>query len=318
MLILYWTTLYTLIAFSGSYHGQTSGALALSSGRDFKQEYLPLIPGVHFTPYPYTYRCPFGNRDPHHDCAAHCVQYLADVLSDPYSGITKPAAIIVEPIQGEGGVIVPPDDFLSELHRLADEEEVPLIVDEIQTGFGRTGKMFACEHSGVTPDIMTMAKSLGGIGFPLSGCLYRKELDTWEPGGHVGTFRGHLVAMAAGTAAIEFIQENDLVAHAARLGESMLKQLHQLQEEVEYIGEVRGKGLFIAVELVKDRESKEPYPELVKEIQRRCYEKGLLIWSAGHYGNAIRIMPPLVITEELAFRGMEILAQTMRELLKEV
>ncbi|MFQ6089996.1 MAG: aspartate aminotransferase family protein, partial [Candidatus Bipolaricaulia bacterium] len=226
----------------------------------------------------------------------------------------NPAAIIVEPVQGEGGVIVPPDDFLPELRRLADEEEILLIIDEIQTGFGRTGRMFASEHNGVTPDIMTVAKSLGGIGYPLSGVLYHARLDTVQPGGHMGTFRGHLVAMAAGAAAIDFMLENNLMEHVARLGELLLEELRQLQEEIGQIGEVRGKGLFIAVELVKDRKTKEPHPELVKAVQRRCYERGLLVWSAGHFGNVLRIMPPLVITEELALKGLEIFKKTLREL----
>jgi len=308
----HYTGRHTLIAFSGSYHGQTSGALSLSSGRAFKQDYLPLLPDVHFAPYPYCYRCPFKQKP--ESCGLLCLNYLADLLHDPYSGITKPAAIIVEPIQGEGGVIVPPDDFLPELRRLADEEEIPLIVDEIQTGFGRTGRMFASEHSGVTPDIMTMAKSLGGIGYPLSAVLYHQRLDTVQPGGHMGTFRGHLVAMAAGAAAIDFMLENNLTEHAARLGELLLEGLRPLQEKIEYVGEVRGKGLFIAVELVKDKKTKEPYPELVKAVQRRCFERGLLVWSAGHYGNVLRIMPPLVITEELALKGLEIFQKTMREL----
>ena len=307
------TRRHTLIAFSGGYHGQTSGALALSSGRGFKEEYLPLLPDVHFAPYPYCYRCPFKQSRPQ-DCGLLCLNYLADLLRDPYSGVAKPAAIIVEPIQGEGGVIVPPDDFLPELRRLANEEEILLILDEIQTGFGRTGKMFASEHQDVTPDIMTLAKSLGGIGYPLAGVLYHEKLDTVKPGGHMGTFRGHVVAMAAGAAAIDFMLESNIVEHAARLGELLLRELQPLPEEIEYVGEVRGKGLFIAVELVKDKKAKEPYPELVKAVQRRCYERGLLIWSAGRYGNVLRLMPPLVITEELALKGLEIFKRALREL----
>lgn len=310
----HYTGRHTLIAFSGSYHGQTSGALALSSGRGFKEEYLPLLPDVHFAPYPYCYRCSFKqNRE---SCGLLCLNYLAELLRDPYSGVVKPAAIIVEPIQGEGGVIVPPDDFLPELRRLADEEEIPLIVDEIQTGFGRTGRMFACEHGQVTPDIMTLAKSLGGIGYPLAAVLYHEKLDTVKPGGHMGTFRGYLAAMAAGAAAIDFMLENKLTEHATRLGESLLAELRKLQEEIIQIGEIRGKGLFIALELVKDRETKEPYPELVQAVQRRCFERGLLVWSAGHFGNVLRMMPPLVITKELAMKGLEIFSQTMRELAK--
>ena len=306
----HYTGRHSLIAFSGSYHGQTSGALALSSNHS--QEYLPLIPDVHFAPYPYCYRCPF-KQDPK-NCDMLCVDYLADMLHDSYSGVTKPAAIIVEPVQGEGGVIVPPDGFLPRLRQLADEEKIVLIIDEIQSGFGRTGKMFACEHSDTTPDIMTMAKALGGIGYPLSGVLYSKELDSILAGGHMGTFRGNLVAMAAGRVAIDFILKNDLLEHTTKLGQLFLDELRKLQEDVPQIGDVRGKGLWIGVELVKDKETKEPYPELAKALQRSCYEKGLLIWSAGHFGNVIRMMPPLVISEDLAVKGLEIFSQSVRQL----
>lgn len=301
-----------LLAFSGSYHGQTPGALALSSGRSYRERHLPLLTEVHFAPYPYCYRCPF-KQEPG-SCGLLCLNYLAELLRDPYSGLAKPAAIIVEPIQGEGGVVVPPDGFLAGLRQLAGEEEIPLIVDEIQTGLGRTGRVFASEHSGITPDFMTVGKALGGIGYPLSGVVYHERWDKIEPGGHLGTFRGHLVAMAAGAAALDFMLETDLPGHAAKLGELLLAELRNLQEEVPQIGEVRGRGLFIGVELVKDRETKEPHPELLKAVQRRCFEKGLLVWSAGRYGNVVRIMPPLVITEELALKGLEIFTQAMREL----
>jgi diaminobutyrate-2-oxoglutarate transaminase len=303
-----------LIAFVGSYHGQTTAALSVTSGKSFKQDYLPLLADVHFLPYPYPYRPPLGS-DPA-SCGVRCVEYLDDILKDPYSGVPEPAAIIVEPIQGEGGIIVPPDDFLPELARLAKDHSIPLIIDEIQTGFGRTGKMFACEHWDVTPDIMPLAKAVGGIGYPLSGCLYHQDLDTWGPGAHIGTFRGHAVAMAAGKAAIDFIQEHKLTEHAAKLGEYIKGRLEELQGETECIGDVRGKGLFIGIEFIKDRKTKEPYQEIVKEIQRRCFQKGLLIWTAGHYGNVVRFIPPLVITEELVQRGLNIFAQVVCEVTK--
>ncbi len=304
-----------LLAFSGSYHGQTPGALTLSSGRGYRERHLPLLLEVHFAPYPYCYRCPF-KQEPR-SCGLLCLNYLAELLLDPYSGLAKPAAIIVEPIQGEGGVVVPPDSFLRELRRLTAEEEIPLIVDEVQTGFGRTGRVFASVHSGITPDFMVVGKALGGAGYPLSGVLYHERWDKEiKPGAHLGTFRGHLVAMAAGAAGLDFMLENHLPEHAARLGELLLAELRKLQEEVPQIGEVRGKGLFIGIELVRDRKTKEPYPELLQALQRRCFEKGLLIWSAGRYGNVVRIMPPLVLTEELAMKGLEIFAQSLRELVK--
>lgn len=304
-----------LIAFQGSYHGQHGAGLALSANKALKKDYLPLLPEVHFIPYPYCYRCSFHSYPT--KCGTLCIEYLNDALKDPYSGVSDPAAIIVEPIQGGGGVIVPPDDFLPELKRLAGEHFLPLVIDEIQTGFGRTGKMFACEHWGVTPDIMPMAKALGGVGFPLSASLFHENLDRWEAGAHMGTFRGHAVAMAAGKAAIDFILRHDLTDHSARLGEHIIKHLEILKEEIEYIGDIRGKGLFIGVEFVKDKKTKEPYKEIVKEIQTRCYKQGLLIWTAGHYGNVVRLLPPIIITEELVDKGVDIFVKIVREVAKE-
>lgn len=301
----------TLIAFTGSYHGQTSGALSVTSGKGLKENYLPLLPRVHFVPYPYLYRPPFDSDGER--CGTLCVEYLHDMLENPHSGLTDPAAIVVEPIQGEGGVIVPPDNFLPGLAQLARDYSIPLIVDEIQAGFGRTGRMFCCEHWGVTPDIMPLAKALGGVGYPLSGSLFREELDTWGPGAHIGTFRGHAVAMAAGKAAIEFIEDNDLIAHGEKMGKMILDRSKELQDSVEYIGDVRGKGLWIALEMVHDRETKQPYSEIVKEIQLECFKKGLLVWAAGHYGNVLRIMPPLVISEDLVRKGMEVFCRVVRE-----
>lgn len=162
-----------MIAFEGSYHGQTALSLALSSTNKFKENFTPLAPEVRFVPYAYCYRCAFGLEYP--ECRLRCVEYVRRVLENPYSGVTKPASIIVEPVQGEGGIIIPPNDFLPELRKVCDENKVLFIVDEIQAGFGRTGKMFACEHSNTTPDIMTLAKSIGGIGFPLSAIVYDKS-----------------------------------------------------------------------------------------------------------------------------------------------
>jgi diaminobutyrate-2-oxoglutarate transaminase len=235
------------------------------------------------------------------------------ILEDPYSGVVKPAAIIVEPIQGEGGIIVPPEGWLLELKRICEENEVLLIVDEIQTGFGRTGKMFACEHWNTTPDIMTVAKAIGGVGLPLAACIYDRKLDSCEPGAHLGTFRGHALAMAAGLAAINYIEENRLPEHAERMGRRILRQLEDLAKESKYIGEVRGKGLMIGVEFVKSKESRQPYKDVLDKIQTKCFKRGLLIWKAGHYANVARFLPPLVITEELVDKGIEIFADAVKE-----
>jgi 4-aminobutyrate aminotransferase-like enzyme len=236
------------------------------------------------------------------------------VLEDPYSGIPSPAAIIVEPIQGEGGIIVPPDEFLPKLRRISENYNVPLIVDEIQSGMGRTGRWFASEHYNVTPDIMTVAKSVGGLGLPLSAVVYREDFDIWEPGAHMGTFRGNVLAMRAGAAAIEFAEEFGLLNHVERLGKEALKYLRDLSEESKYVGDARGKGLMLAVEFVKDKERKVPFSDFVSRLQLEVFKRGIIVWKAGHYANVIRFLPPLVITEELMMRGLEIFRDVLLKL----
>ncbi|MHA1583536.1 MAG: aspartate aminotransferase family protein [Candidatus Baldrarchaeia archaeon] len=311
----YCTKRYVILAFEGSYHGQTTTALALSSGKKLKEPCTPLGPEIHFAPYAYCYRCPFKLEYP--ECGIRCAEYVEHILEDPNSGVTTPAAIIVEPIQGEGGIIVPPDEFLKKIREITKKYEIPLIIDEIQSGMGRTGKWFACEHANVTPDIMTVAKSVGGIGLPLAGILYNKSLDVWVPGSHMGTFRGNVVAMAAGAVAIDFANETKLLDHVEKLGEKTLKYLKDLAEESKYIGEVRGKGLMIGIEIVKDKETKEPSKELTAKIQLKCFKKGLIVWKAGHYANVVRFLPPLVITEELMEKGLEIFRDSLKEVEKE-
>jgi diaminobutyrate-2-oxoglutarate transaminase len=297
-----------IVAFQGSYHGMTEGALSVTSDVSCGG---PEDTAVHFMPYPYCYRCPLGlERD---TCGLACARLLETALSDPCSGIPKPAGVIVEPIQGEGGTIVPPDGYLSEIGRITAEHDVPLIFDEIQTGFARTGTMFACEHDGVTPDVIVLSKAIGGIGYPLSCIAYDDALDTWQPGAHTGTFRGHQVAMAAGCAAIDFMLEHDLAAHAAELGELALGRLRDAAAGLPSIGEVRGRGLMIGIELVKDRETKEPWPRLASDLRTACCEMGLIIEVGGHFHNVCRFLPPLVISRGLLMRGLDIFLESLRE-----
>jgi diaminobutyrate-2-oxoglutarate transaminase len=245
------------------------------------------------------------------------VKYVEHVLEDPHTGIPSPAAIIVEPIQGEGGIIVPPDEFLQGLRKICEKYNVPLIFDEIQCGMGRTGRWFACEHYNVTPDIMTLAKSVGGLGLPLATIIYREDFDVWEPGAHIGTFRGHVVAMRAGAAAIDFAEKYDLLNHVEKVGTESLKYLRDLSRESKYIGEVRGRGLMIGIEFVKDKESKEPFADLVNKLLLELFKRGVIALRAGHYGNVIRFLPPLVITEELMMKGLEIFRETLLKLERE-
>jgi diaminobutyrate-2-oxoglutarate transaminase len=292
----------------------SSGALSLSSGLSFKEDLLPLIPEVHFVPYAYCYRCAFGKTS--ESCDLECVKYVEHILEDPHSGVGKPAAIIVEAIQGEGGSIVPPEKFLTGIRGACDKNEIIMIVDEIQAGLGRTGKMFAFEHSGIVPDIITLSKGLGGLGFPISCIAYKEKLDTLPAGKHIGTFRGNVIAYTAGAAALRFMIENRLADHSFNLGEKMLSWLKDIEKDSSIVGEARGKGLMLGIELVKDKASKEPAPDLAQKVRTICHQNGLLVEIGGHYSNVVRFLPPLVLTEELAKKGIEIFADSIREVEK--
>ncbi|MEV7980438.1 diaminobutyrate--2-oxoglutarate transaminase family protein [Streptomyces sp. NPDC086519] len=232
-----------ILAFTGAYHGMTSGALAASGGAgDVRVARLP---------YPQDYRCPFGVGGLRG--AELAARWTETVLDDPKSGIPLPAGMILEPVQGEGGVIPAPDDWLRRMRRLTADRSIPLIADEIQTGVGRTGAFWAVEHSGVTPDVMVLSKAIGGS-LPLAVVVYRDDLDVWEPGAHAGTFRGNQLAMAAGTATLAHVRENALAERAGLLGTRMLSQLRRLQDDFACVGDVRGRGLMIGVELVDPEE----------------------------------------------------------------
>ncbi len=301
---------YPLIAFEGGYHGMSAGALSLSSGLVFKEDFLPLLPEVHFVPYAYCYRCAFGRKPD--SCGLECAQYLEHVVEDPHSGVGRPAAIFAEAIQGEGGSIVPPDEFIPRVRAVCDRHEIPMVVDEIQAGFCRTGKMFSIEHTGTVPDIMTMSKALGGIGFPISAIAYKGKLDTWPGGKHIGTFRGNVLAFAAGCEALNFMVQNRLAEHALKLGRVMLSCLKELEKDSKVVGEARGKGLMLGVELVRDKATKEPAPGLAGQVRAICHRHGLLIEIGGHYGNVARFLPPLILTEEMARKGIELFSEAVR------
>jgi len=303
-----------MIAFEGGYHGMTAGALSLCSGLSFKESFLPMIPEVHFVPYAYCYRCVF-NKKPE-TCELACANYLEHILEDPHSGVGKPAAIIIEAIQGEGGSIVPPDEYLPKIRSICDKQEIIMIIDEIQAGLCRTGKLFSFEHSEVIPDIITLSKGLGGVGFPLSCIVYKNKLNTWPPGKHIGTFRGNVIAYASGVAALNFMEKHNLAEHALRLGATTLSWLKEIEQDSTIIGDARGKGLMLGVEFVKDKSTKEPAPELATKVRTLCHRHGLLIEIGGHYNNVARFLPPLVLTENLALKGVEIFTDAVREVEK--
>jgi len=299
----------TIIAFQGGYHGMTSGALSLSSNLGFRNKLNGLIPGVHFVPYSYCYRCPFGKNPS--DCKMDCVDFLESLLLNPHSGINKPAAVILEPIQGEGGIVVPQNNYLIRLLKICRKHEILLIVDEIQSGFFRTGNFLACSDMQDGPDIITMSKGLGGIGFPISAIVYRKEIEAWGKGDHIGTFRGNQVSIAAGNAAFEFVKTNAVESYVMAIGHYLIEKLRELQTHTSSIGEIRGKGLFVGIEFVKNRDTREPDPDMATRVKNHCFRNGLLVEVGGHYNNVLRILPPLIITRALLDNGIDILSDAV-------
>lgn len=306
----YYTNRHSLIAFEGGYHGMTATACSLTSGKFWKEKYVPMIPEVHFIPYAYCYRCTFSRtRD---DCNLECSAFYEHVLEDPHSGVVQPAASIIEPIQGEGGSIVPPDEYIKKIEEISRSFDVPIIFDEIQAGFCRTGEFFSFQHSKASPDIITMSKALGG-GFPLSAIAYREDLDVWKKASHIGTFRGNVTAMAAGVTSIKFFIENKINNHVNEIGAYMLNELKTLKTNSNIVGDVRGKGLMLGVEFVENKETKKPATEIAAKVREECFIRGLLIELGGHYNNVTRFLPPLIITKELAKIGVEIIEEAVNE-----
>jgi len=296
-----------VIGFWGGFHGKTGGVLGLL-GSEFKHHLGPFMPGQYLSPYADCYRCPLRLRYP--DCGIACAEYLRDVIR--YQTAGEIAAIIVEPIQGTAGNVVPPDGFLRAVQAIAREHGALLIVDEMLSGFGRTGAMWGCEHDGVVPDIMTVGKGMGG-GFPLSGVISTDELTSkkpWSnPSASSSSYGGNPLAAAAGLAALQIIVKEDLVANADRVGRAMLAGLEAMKDKHRCVGEVRGKGLMLGIELVADRKSKEPIArEVTRTLYQECLRRGLVAMT---YSHAIRINPPLVIREETALAGLAILDEAL-------
>jgi diaminobutyrate-2-oxoglutarate transaminase len=310
-----------MLAFEGSYHGGTAGAMSLTAGKKYKEGYEPLLSGAIHVPYPYPAHESLGDAGaeavcPADDCCGRmaCARALEAVqrkFEDPYSGHENPAAIWVEPIQGEGGIVAPPEGFLKGLREIADDNDAMLIADEIQTGFGRTGEWFACDHYDVTPDAMTMAKGIGGSGLPVGAMLYHEDYDTWGPGGHIGTFRGNVPAFVGGLRAIEYIKERDVLAHSRRIGDYIRDRLREVADDTPELIDVRGKGLFVGAEFVSGDAPSAADKKTIKEIQTHCYRNGVIVWTAGRWGNVLRIIPPLVLTERQAEVGMDVVCEAI-------
>ena len=303
-----------IIAFLGAFHGRTMGALSLTASKPVHRKgFSPLLPGVIHVPYPYPYRCPFKAEEPR-ECGEAVLGYIEDWVLSKLVDPSEVAAIVVEPIQGEGGYIVPPDNFLPGLARIAEKQGIVLVADEVQTGFARTGKWFAVEHWGINPDIIALAKAIAG-GFPLGAIVGSDRVMVVEPGGHATTFGGNAVAAAAGVAVIEFIKRERLWERAARLGEKVLKRLNEAMDEIEMIGDVRGKGLMIGVELVKNKDTKEPAKKELAKILERLFKKGYLVIGAGV--STVRLAPPLTIPEDVLMRAVEAIIAEIKAVCRE-
>ncbi|MBE3599078.1 MAG: 4-aminobutyrate--2-oxoglutarate transaminase [Limnochordaceae bacterium] len=300
-----------VIALEGAFHGRTYMAMTLTSKvKPYKERFGPFVPEVYRVPAPYCYRCPLGLRYP--DCGLACVESMKRALVTTVAPEAV-AAVIVEPVQGEGGFVVPPPEYLPAVRELTARHDILLIVDEIQTGFGRTGRFFAVEHFGVQPDVLTVGKSLAA-GLPLSGVIARAELyDRLGESVVGGTFVGNPVACAAGLAVLDIFERQQLVERASRLGELIRQRMMAMQERFAIIGDVRGLGAMMAMELVRDRSTKEPADVETSRILRRCFEQGLIAVKAGIYGNVIRMLVPLVIEEEQLLEGLAILEQAIAQ-----
>ncbi len=296
-----------LIALWGAFHGRTHMPRTLTGFSKYKKGMGPFPYGVMHLPNYYCYRCPLGLEYP--SCNLQCARMLDDALK--YAAPEEMAAFIAEPIQGTAGNIVPPPDYFRVVKNILDQYDILFIADEVITGFGRTGKLFAIEHFGIEPDIMTMAKALGG-GFPVSATIASEEVGTaFRPLDHYSTYGGNPLAMAAALAAIEVIEEEKLVEKSAQNGEYMMKRLRELMDKHEIIGEVDGKGLLIGLELVKDRETKEPAVEETARFRIELRKRGVIIGPPGWTGSRVRINPPLVITREQIDRAIEAIDEAL-------
>lgn len=300
-----------IIALEGAFHGRTYMAMTLTSKvKPYKERFGPFVPEVYRVPAPYCYRCPFKLTYP--ECGLACVEAMERALVTTVAPDAT-AAVIVEPVQGEGGFVVPPPEYLPRVRELTARHDILLIADEIQTGFGRTGRFFAVEHFNVEPDVITVGKSIAA-GLPLSGVIARTELyDRLGEGVVGGTFVGNPVACAAGLAVLDLFEQKGLVERAARLGDIARRRMEAMMESIPLIGDVRGLGAMVAMELVRDRKTKEPADKEASRILRRCAERGLICVKAGIYGNVIRLLVPLVIEEEQLDEGLDILEQAVRE-----
>jgi 4-aminobutyrate aminotransferase len=301
------------IGFIGAFHGRTMGSLSFTSSKPVQREHFsPFMPGVTHVPYPYCYRCPFKLTRP--SCNYWCADFIEEQVLHKFMPSEDVAAILFEPIQGEGGYIVPPPEFFQKLKQIAHDYGLLLIDDEVQSGLGRTGKWFAIEHWGIEPDIVCCAKALAS-GLPIGATVAKADVMDWTGGSHASTFGGNPVACAAALAVLEVIREEHLLDNANKQGDHAMRRLSEFSETNSIVGEVRGKGLMIGLELVEDKETRKPAPKKASEIMLRSWKRGVAVVSCGV--STLRIVPPLTIQTDLLDSALDILESTINEVAKE-
>ena len=297
-----------IIAFLGAFHGRTMGALSLTASKpQQKRRFAPLVPGVTHVRYPYAYRGCSGGAQEEEAFSLGCARFIEEKLFKSVLPAEEVAAIFVEPIQGEGGYVVAPDNFMRELRGICDRHGILLVVDEVQSGAGRTGKWWAIEHTGVEPDIVCMAKGIAS-GMPLSVCMSRAEIMDWAPGSHASTFGGNPVSIAAALATLEILSREGM-ANAGRVGGMMLERLNGWKKTHPLVGDVRGRGLMIGVELVKDKATREPASAVRNRVETLAFERGLMVLGCGE--TTLRICPPLIVSEQEATVALDILEEAL-------
>jgi 4-aminobutyrate aminotransferase len=302
-----------LIAFVSAFHGRTLGSLSLTASKPVqRRHFFPLMPGVIHAPYGYCYRCPFKMTYP--DCDLWCVEFIDEFILKKYAPAEDVAAIVFEPIQGEGGYVVPPPEYFQRLKKLADKYGLLTIVDEVQSGIGRTGKWFAIEHWGIEPDIICMAKALAS-GLPIGAMTASSRIMDWPAGSHASTFGGNPVSCAAALAVLDVIREEKLLDNAYKQGSYALKRLNEFGEKNPMVGDVRGKGLMIGVELVEDKDSKKPAAEKAREVMLRSWKRGVAVVTCGV--STLRLSPPLTIQREMLDAALDIVEDAVNEVVKE-
>jgi 4-aminobutyrate aminotransferase len=310
----YHTGRQQIISFLGGFHGRTMGALSLTASKpQQKRRFSPLVPGVSHIRYPYVYRGCTGGPQEEEAFSMGCARYIEDKLFKTILAPEEVAAIFIEPIQGEGGYVVAPTNFLRELRAICDRHGILLVVDEVQSGAGRTGKWWAIEHSGVEPDMVCMAKGIAS-GMPLGICMTRAEIMDWVPGSHASTFGGNPISIAAALATMDVL-EGEAIANAARVGGKMLERLQGWKHSHPLVGDVRGRGLMIGIELVKDKTTLEPATALRNRVEMLAFERGLMVLGCGE--TSIRLCPPLIVNDQEATVALDLLEEALTEVEKE-